>query len=273
MDVSISIVNYNTKNLIKQCVKNIVEIKPHPSYEIIIVDNNSHDGSVDFFEKELLPRYKEVHLIALKKNVGFGAGHDLALKNSTSSTFLIVNPDIVMLDHAIDELYTFLAQNNKRGIAAPKLLYADLTIQRSAHPWPTFFTPLYRRTGIGKTLWGKMKSGMYDMEKYDYVHPQKIAWAMGACLMIKRDVWDKVGGFDERYFMYYEDVDICRKAWTSGFEVWLQPKSIMIHYHKRHSAQKKWWASLFNKTARIHMNSHVHYFRKWKRATPIAIEP
>lgn len=263
MDLSISIVNYNTKNLVKQCVKNIINSHISLDYEIIITDNNSSDGSSELFGKEILPHFPRVKLIKSKSNRGFGAGHNLSLQKSEAKYALIMNPDIVILNDAVSQLYNFMERETQCGIAGPKLIYPDLTVQPSCHPWPKFITPLYRRTLLSRTAWGFKKTKYYDMLDYDHKEAKKVDWLVGACLMIRKTVWDKIQGFDERYFLYCEDIDICRKCWNAEFEIWHVPKAKMIHYHKRLSAQKKWRRSIFNKSSRIHIQSHLKYFKKW----------
>ncbi|MEK9166046.1 MAG: glycosyltransferase family 2 protein [Patescibacteria group bacterium] len=263
MDLTISIVNYNTKDLVKQCVKNIINSNISLDYEIIIADNNSSDGSSELFSKEILPHSKRVKLIKFRDNRGFGAGHNLSLQKSNAKYALIINPDIVTLNNAISSLYKFMEKEPKCGIAGPKLIYPDLTVQPSCHTWPKFITPLYRRTPLSRTAWGLKKTKHYDMIDYDHKELKKVDWLVGACLMIRKTVWDKIQGFDERYFLYCEDIDICRKCWNAKFEVWYIPEAKMIHYHKRLSAQKKWWQFMFNKSSRTHIQSHLKYFKKW----------
>lgn len=270
MDLTISIVNYNTKNLVKQCVKNIINSNISLDYEIIITDNNSSDNSCELFNKEIIPHFSRVRLIKSKSNRGFGAGHNLSLQKSNAMPAggqakyaLIINSDIIILNDAIGQLYNFMERQPLCGIAGPKLLYPDLTIQPSCHPWPKFITPLYRRTLLSRTAWGLKETKRYDMLDYDHKEAKKVDWLVGACLMVRKTVWDKIQGFDERYFLYCEDIDICHKCWGAGFEVWYIPEAKMIHYHKRLSAQKKWWKACFDKSSRIHLQSHWKYFRKW----------
>lgn len=262
MDLSISVVNYNTKNLVKQFIKNCTARSAGISYEIIITDNGSKDGSVGFIEKEILPNYPHVRLIA-EKNRGFGAGHNRGVRESNGRFILIANPDLVMADDALIRLCRFLDENPKPGIVAPKLIYPDLSTQKSCHAWPSALTPLYRRTGLGKTRQGVRDLARYELREYDRQTPRRVDWVVGACMLIRRETWNAVNGFDERYFLYYEDVDICKKVGAEGYEVWYNPNAAMIHFHKRLSAQKKWWKFIFDKTARIHVASHIKYFRKW----------
>lgn len=263
MDLSISVVNYNTKNLVKQFIKNCVKQVADLSYEIIIIDNGSTDGSADFIKKEILPNYPSVRMIQ-EKNRGFGAGHNRGVRESSGKFILIANPDLVIIDGALQELRRFLNEDSRRGIVAPKLIYPDLTVQKSCFAFPAIFTPLYRRTALGKTGRGIRYLARYELDGYDRQTPRRVDWAVGACLLIRRETWNAVRGFDERYFLYCEDIDICKTTWARGYEVWYNPLAKMIHFHKRMSAQKRWWQFIFNKTARIHIASHIKYIKKWR---------
>lgn len=263
MELTIAIVNYNSKNLVKQCIKNIVSLGIPFPYQIIIIDNNSQDGSAEYIEKFLLPYFDQLKLVRADRNLGFGRGYNYGLKKVQSRYFLLMNADIVIQGDSLIKLHRFIEEDSRRGIVGAKLTYPDLTIQRSFHRWPTLFTPLYRRTPLGKASFGMRELNRYDIANYDFAKPISVDWVVGACMLIRKTVWDRVNGFDDRFFLYYEDIDICRKVWQAGCEVWFYPYTQIIHYHKRLSAQKLWWISLLNKTTRIHLSSHIKYCRKW----------
>ena len=263
MDLIIAIVNYNTKNLVKYCVKNIISLNLPLSYQIIIIDNNSSDGSADFIEKHLIPRNNNVKLIRTSKNIGFGKGYNYGLKGVHCRYVLLINSDIIIQNDSIQNLYRFMEENEQCAIAGPKLLYPDQSVQQTFHRWPKMLTPIYRRTFLGKFSFGLRELKRYDMKESDGSVPTSCDWVVGACMLIRKKIWDMVGGFDVRYFLYYEDIDICREVSARGYEVWYYPDTHIIHYHKRLSAGKKWWLTLFDKTARIHIASHIKYFRKW----------
>lgn len=263
MDLTIAIVNYNTKNLVKHCVKNIISLNLPLSCQIIIIDNNSSDGSADFIEKRLVLRYNNVKLIRTPKNIGFGKGYNYGLKGINSRYVLLMNADVIIQNDSIQNLYRFMEENEQRAIVGPKLLYPDQSVQQSFHRRPKMLTPLYRRTFLGKLSFGLRELKRYDMKDCDASRPLKCEWVVGACMLIRKKVWDIVGGFDARYFLYYEDIDLCREVSARGYEVWYYPDTRIIHYHKRLSAGKKWWLMLFDKTARVHIASHIKYFKKW----------
>lgn len=298
-DLSIIILNYNTPNLVKQCLKNIkkslsavVETYNHASHnyaslfgdwKIILIDNGSKN-KIDLdqlnFEETWFANIKIIHS---PQNRGFAAGHNLGLASARGRYVLILNPDIVVLNDAILKMRQFMEAHQKIAILGPGLLNPDRTWQYSCHRFPKFWTPLFTRTVLGKTKLGKKELIRYNMLDYDHQEPRAVDCLFGAALMIRKDFLDKVaGGFNEKYFLYYEDIDLCRHAWllsnniasqqnpsfkfqvsSSKFQVWYLPQAQMFHYHKRLSARKSLWHSIFNKVFWIHISSHLKYFSQW----------
>lgn len=317
-DLSIIILNYNTPNLVKQCLKNIkkslsavVETHNHASHnytslfgdwEIILIDNGSKnkiDLDQPSFEETWFANIKIIHS---PQNRGFAAGHNLGLASARGRYVLILNPDIVVLNDAILKMRQFMEARQKIAILGPGLLNPDRIWQYSCHRFPKFWTPLFTRTVLGKTKLGKKELTRYNMLDYDHQEPRAVDCLFGAALMIRKDFLDKAGGFNEKYFLYYEDIDLCRRAWSlslsiksalvkstfqcpskvitqnyaerktelrgkeddqSKFQVWYLPQAQMFHYHKRLSARKSLWHSIFNKVFWIHISSHLKYFSQW----------
>lgn len=297
-DLSIIILNYNTPNLVKQCVKNIkkslfaVETHNYASlfgdYEIIIVDNDSKEKSRDFLEELRQSENNQdkldsgsqssnrhLRIIYSPRNCGFASGHNLGLAASSGRYVLILNPDIVVLNEAILKMRQFMEAHQEIAILGPGLLNPDRTWQYSCHSFPKFWTPLFTRTALGKTKLGKKELIRYNMLDYNHQESRMVDCLFGAALMIRKDFLDKTRGFNEKYFLYYEDIDLCRQAWSlsndteskqvpsSNFQVWYLPDAKMIHYHKRLSARRSLWRSIFNKVFWIHISSHLKYFRQW----------
>lgn len=258
--LSIIILNYNTKDQVKQCVRNIRQNPPSVQYEIIIVDNGSTDGSLEFIKYEL----SDVKIVVSDKNLGYGRGNNLGIKSAQAEYILILNPDIVVKPRSIDILYKFIKSHQQVGIIGPKLFNPDGTVQYSCFRWPHFLTPLARRTPLSQTNWGKSELIRYFMLDYNHNASRAVNWLLGAALMIKRKALDKVSGFDKRYFLYCEDIDLCRQIQEKGWEIWYNPEAEMIHYHKRLSDKGHWLLSLLDRTTRIHLGSHIKYFWKWR---------
>lgn len=260
--ISIIIVNFNQKNLLKQCLKGIELVKPKLDYEIIVVDNASKDGSQKFLE-ELKTQIKDLKIILNKKNLGFAAGCNLGIKEAKGKYILILNPDIVVLENSIEKLYEFMEENNDVGIAGPKLLNPDKTIQPSCYRYPSWYIPILRRTFLGKFSWAKKKLDYYLMADFDHQTEKEVDWLLGAVLMIRKEMLDEVGLFDERFFLYFEDIDLCRRAKKAGWKVYYYPFSEMFHYYQRTSAKQEGVLALFSKVTWIHIFSALKFFLKW----------
>ncbi len=257
MILSIIILNYQTKNLVKQCLKNIVNLNLSLAHEIIVVDNNSQDG----LKEMLAENFPSIKFIQTGENRGMGAGNNAGIKVAQGQYVLILNPDVVVLPGAIENLIQFIDTREKIGCVAPQLLNPNRTFQPSSYRFPEFFIPLFIRTGLRK--FGENKVKEYFMSEASQELAHQIDWARGSALLLRREVFDKIGGFDERFFMYLEDVDLCRRLWQAGYEIWYLPTAKMIHYYFRESGGDKWWRDLGKKMAWVHIFSWFKYFCKW----------
>ncbi len=256
--------------MVKQCLKNIVNLNLDlrrfdqngvaPGWEVIVVDNNSGDG-IEQMMRQDFPIFK---FIQTKKNLGMGAGNNLGIKNAKGKYVLILNPDVVVLKDSIEKLLEFIRNNPQAGCVAPKLLYPNRSYQQSCYRFPKFFIPAFVRTSLKKI--GRKKIERYFMNDIPTDKPHQIDWARGSALLARKDVLDKIGGFDENFFMYLEDTDLCRRIWRAGYEVWYVPSAEMIHYYFRESNGGIWIRDLFKKIAWIHIISWFKYFWKWRNS-------
>ncbi|MBU0648950.1 glycosyltransferase family 2 protein [Patescibacteria group bacterium] len=260
MDLSIIILNYKTKGLARQCLKSIALAKPELEYEIIVVDNNSADDISKMLEQD----FPQVKYIQSPDNVGFAAGNNLGIKESRGRYFLILNPDITVMPGSLEKMMRFMDQNPKVGLVAPQLLNPDKSVQYSCYQFPTLGVPIYRRTPLGKFAHGKKVLKQYLMSDWNHADTREVDWCLGACLMARRETVEQVGMLDQRYFMYFEDADWCRRFWQAGFKVVYFPEVKVIHYHIRQSADVPWFMGLFQKISRIHMASALKYFWKFR---------
>lgn len=257
--LSIIILNYNSRGLLKQCVRSIEMSQVSVPYEIIIVDNASHDDSVDMIEHDL----PHVRLIQSQKNLGYGGGNNLGIQYARGEYILILNPDVTVLNHSIEKLLKTFENDPIIGLAAPQLLHPDKTIQYSCYRFPHALTPLLRRTWLGETVWGKKHLDWFMMRTWDHLTSQEVDWVLGGAMMVKKSLMLELGGFDPRYFLYFEDVDLCRTLQQMGRKVWYEVGAKMVHYHKRQSAKKRGIWGVFNPLTRIHIQSGLAYFKKW----------
>lgn len=260
MDLTIIILNYKQKGLIKYCLKNLLSLNIPLKYEIIVVDNASNDGCGEMIKDEFM----SVKLIKADKNRGYAAGNNLGIKKAQGKYILILNPDITILSDAIVKLYEFMEEHTQAGICGPKILNPDGSIQYTCSRFPDWRLPFYRRTFLSKSKKGKKWNDYYLMMDWNHQENRKVDWLFGACLMVRKSAIDDVGLLDERYFLYMEDLDWCRRFWEKGWEVWYIADFDVIHYHQRLSADVNILWSLFSKTARVHLASWLKYYFKYR---------
>lgn len=260
MDFSIVILNYKTARMVKECLRGIRLVAPQLKHECIVVDNASGDD----IEAMLKSEFPEVQFIASPTNVGFAAGNNMGIKKASGKYIMLMNPDIAVFPGSLEALVKFMDENPGVGLAGPKLLNPDRSVQYSAYRFPKTVTPIYRRTLLGKLPSGVRELDRYLINDWDRALPKEIDWLLGACLIVRREALEKVGTMDERYFLYFEDTDWCRRFWEAGWKVAYVSESIMIHFHRRESADTPLIQSLFNRTTREHIKSSIKYFLKYR---------
>jgi GT2 family glycosyltransferase len=233
MDLSIIILNYNTKELTLTCLKSIVdqykEDLEKDKFEIILVDNGSTDKSPEAFNKLKINNLK---IIESSENLGFSRGCNLGAKNSKGNLLLFLNSDTQIRDQGFKNMVEYLSKNDDVGILGGKLKNEDGTSQPSTGKF-------YNLKYLFLMLLGFEKKGFLRESPKTI---KKVDWVSGACLMIKKKVFDKAGGFDKELFMYVEDMDLCYKALEKGFYTYFFPEIIL--FHKERGSSNKTFAIL-----------------------------
>ncbi len=260
MKLSIIILNYKQLGMIKNCVKSINKLCLSFKFETIIIDNNSLDNSVEHIKEN----YFNIKLIESKKNLGFSGGNNLGIKEAQGEYILIINPDIILNSKSLIKLVEFMDSNPKAGIAGPKLINPDGSLQYSCSRYPNWKLPFYRRSFLRHTNHGQAWIDNYFMKDWDHNNNLKVDWLFGACLIVRKSILEKVGLLDDRFFMYMEDLDWCRRMWLKNYEVWYVAEAQIIHYHHRESADVSGLGGLFKKSGRVHLVSWLKYYIKYK---------
>lgn len=260
MDLSIIILNYKAKGLTKQCLKSLQLLNPKIKYEIIVVDNASHDGTAEMVREE----FPEIKLIESMVNCGYAAGNNLGIRKATGKYLMILNPDVSIMNNSIDVLYRFMEDHPSVGLAGPKLINPDGTTQTSCRTFPSWQTLLlYRRTPLGRLPGPRRKLHRHLMLDFDHRQNKTVDWMIGACFFVRASALSKVGLLDERFFLYLEDIDWCRRFWQEGYQVYYVAEAEMIHYHQRFSAENPGIKGIFSYATRIHITSAIKYFTKY----------
>ena len=224
MDVSIIIVNYNTKKMTSDCIDSIIQHTSGISYEIILVDNDSKDGSVDFFKRD-----KRVFFISSNKNLGFGKANNLGYKYSKGKYIFLLNSDTILLNNAIKYFFDYFENNKDKTIAClgGYLLNADQKIIHSLARFPQLGLYIKNILNI-YTLFFKID--LLNKEYNNSVSLTEPYYITGADLFIKRDIIEKLGMFDEKFFMYYEETDMQKRYHNAGFNSMIIKGPKIIHF-------------------------------------------
>jgi len=206
VDLSVVILNWNTCALLDASLRSLTpDSQTGIEFEIIVVDNNSEDGSADMVRG----RFPNVHLIANTENTGFGAGNNTAIPQSQGRYILFLNSDTVVTEGALTALVRYVDANPDVGIVGAKLLNADGSLQYSCRRYPNLGAGFFRNTPLGRLFPKNRFASDYLMKEFDHASPRDVDWVSGAALMMRRTLIDRIGAFDEDFYMYCEDVDLC----------------------------------------------------------------
>lgn len=259
LKVSIIILNYQTKGLLKQCLRGIRQSAIAMPHEVIVVDNHSQDSSVTMVQTH----FPEVMLIEAKTNRGYAAGNNIGLRQARGEFVLIINPDIAIFSGAVEAMVGYLEHHTVVAMIGPKLINPDGSTQISCYRFPTPLIPIYRRTPLGRLPWARKPLRKYLMSDWDHASNKEVDWLLGACMLVRRSAIEKVGLMDERFFLYFEDIDWCRRFWKAGYEVHYLADVDLVHYHKRQSAESPGFTGVFSWATRVHIASAIKYFGKY----------
>jgi GT2 family glycosyltransferase len=227
MTLSIVIVNYNTERLLQGCLESVYAGANGTPLDIWVVDNHSRDESVAMVKS----RFPRVRVLENDSNLGFSRANNLVVSQSRSDYILLLNPDTVILGDAIERMVKFMDAHPEAGIAGCKVLNRDGTLQLACRrSIPTPEVAFYRLTGLSKLFPQSRIMAKYNMtyESPDRTH--EVDAVSGAFLMIRRQVVEKIGLLDERFFMYGEELDWCLRAKRAGWAVMYYPEAQIIHY-------------------------------------------
>jgi N-acetylglucosaminyl-diphospho-decaprenol L-rhamnosyltransferase len=233
LDVSFLIVSWNVRDLLRRALSSILADITGIASEIILVDNGSHDGTVEMVHAE----FPFVDLIDNLNNRGFASANNQALAAARGRYFLLLNPDAELVPGATRALVACMDTDSRVGIAGPQLLNPDRTVQSSRRRFPTFTTALLESTRLQQQFpRNRWLDHYYMLDTHDDV-VQEVDWVVGAAMFVRRGVYEQIGGFDEQFFMYSEEMDWCYRARAAGWHVLYFPRAAVIHHEGKSSEQ------------------------------------
>ncbi|MFA6017612.1 MAG: glycosyltransferase family 2 protein [Patescibacteria group bacterium] len=233
--------------------------------QLIVVDN----ASAAYRANELVDQYFSKDAVTILRNgdFGFGRSSNRGIREAQAQYVLFLNPDTIIADDQFfDRVKSFLDANPEAGIVAPRIHHYDGELQETCRRFPKWFMPFIQRTFLGNTAFGKKYASAFLMRDYDHKNARMVDWAQGSALCISQPFLEELGGFDERFWMYFEDIDLCRRVWNTGHPVYYFPETAIRHAYGKASAGKKnsIWNALTNVMAHAHIVSWLKYEWKWR---------
>ena len=242
IQLSIIIVTWNTADITLKCIQTIKKFLKGIEYEIIVADNGSSDDTVAKLKKE-----GEVILIENKANLGFGKGNNIASALAKGDYLLFLNSDMELLDNQLKNMFDYIKIHPEIGLIGPKFLNIDLSDQGSVFP-PQSYLNAFKEFWFGQKAYSKyVPSSQIPVEVFS---------VSGGAVMVKRSLFKQIGGWDKRYFMFYEDLELCRQVKKMGFQVFYYPQCRFIH---RHGASGKTLADSANQWRRLIPSSKIYH--------------
>jgi GT2 family glycosyltransferase len=233
MELSIVIVNWNVKDLLAQCLTSIYSSSNYRDIEVIVIDNASTDGSGEMIKSE----FPQVKLIVNKRNCGFAASCNQGIRVAHKPFILFLNPDTVILSLAMERTLDFLKTTPKAGIVGCKILNPDGSLQYSCRSFPSFWNYFFESFFLYKLFPKNHFIGNFYMTNFSYDKIREVDVVLGAFMMCSKKTLDEVGYFDERFFMYSEETDLCYRIREHDFRVYFFPDAEIIHYSRASASQ------------------------------------
>jgi N-acetylglucosaminyl-diphospho-decaprenol L-rhamnosyltransferase len=258
MDLSIVLVTYNSRDHILDCLRSLGAGRgpsdgTGPAREWIVVDNNSGDDTAGLVEREV----PHARVVRTGANLGYAKAVNRGFAESTGRQVLVSNPDCVWREGAVEALAAWLDAHPRCGIAAPRIRNTDGSLEYSARSYPDHFAFLFNRYSLLSRLFPRNPwTRRYLLLDWDHASPRSVDWVSGAAMLVRRDAVAAVGGMDEAFFMFNEDVDWCRRMNQAGWSVDYVPAAEAVHHIG---------ASLGGVADRVILERHrgmIHYFRK-----------
>lgn len=230
IDISVIIVNYNVRDLLENCINSVLAASSRLKVEIVVVDNNSFDGSAEHIRSKFSSN-PSVKLIENKVNLGFAKANNLGVKYTSGKFLLILNPDTILQEDTLEKTLSFYDRDDLIAAVTCKLVLPngklDLACRRS---FPSTSVALYRMLGLSRVFPKSKIFGKYNLTYLDENESYEVDSICGAFMLIRKDIYDKVGGFDEEYFMFGEDLDLCYRIKRAGYKIFYYSGSSTIHY-------------------------------------------
>jgi GT2 family glycosyltransferase len=236
-DISIVIVSWNTRELLRECLRSVFDNKHDVAVEVFVVDNSSTDGSVEMV-RECFP---EVRVIQNDHNVGFAAANNQVFEKCSADLTMLLNSDTILVDDALAKLVDFMCAHPEAGASGPRLLHPRLKLRVLGCGYqPTLWREFTHQFGLSQLFpHSNLFRGVHLFTNVHDDRVREVEWISGACLLVRNAVIEKVGGLSERWFMYAEDMEWCRRMLAAGWKLYSVPTAVVEHHLSASTTQRK----------------------------------
>jgi len=227
MELSICIVNWNTRQLLAECLESIEPQRDDLQLQTVVVDNGSSDGSAEMVRE----RFGWVELTANAENRYYAGGNNQAMEQAVAPLVLLLNSDVRIPPGGLRYLVDWMARHPRAGAVAPRLVYPDGRPQRSCRGFPDPDAVICEMLGLSRLFPRSRRFGKYRMTWWEHDDERAVDQPMASAFLIRAEALRQVGLFDEQFPMYFNDVDLCRRLWDAGWEIWFTPAVSVAHHH------------------------------------------
>ncbi len=270
--LSVVIVSWNVRDDLRECLQSLLGTgdlgsgtgKQLSEIEVIVVDNASMDGTAETVRRE----FPQVKLIVNDENFGYTKANNIGIRQSRGKYILLLNPDTIVKPNALQALIECAEAHPDAGIIGAKLLNPDGSIQRSARSFPDIGAGLFRNTFLGRLFPNNPFVRRYLLTDFSYDEVREVDWVSGAAMLVRRELFERIGLLDERFWAYCEDVDLCWRAWQAGFKVLFCPNAVIVHKIGRSSDQR-----LVASLIQHHKSMWLFYLKNYRRRYPLVLFP
>lgn len=253
--LAVCIVNWNTRDHLARCLESLRAHAADLSPTVVVVDNGSGDGSADLVRE----RFPEVLLVANPDNLGYAAATNQALATTQADFWLLLNPDVMVQPGAVQALVQFLSEHPRAGAVAPRLRYPDGRVQLTCRSFPTPDTVFYDALLLSRLFPRSRVFGKYRMSWWAHDDERQVDQPMASALLLRDSALREIGGLDEGFPLFFNDVDLCYRLRQAGWEIWFTPRAEMTHYHGASTSQV--WREALNQS----YHGFVRFYEKHYR--------
>ncbi len=254
IDISIVIISWKMKELLQSCLNSISKFTSGVKLEIIVIDNNSLDGTLEMIQKE----HPEIILIKNKINRGVAPARNQGIAISKGKYVLILDADVELIENSILKLYDFMESNPDCGIVGSKLVSTERQLQFSCKRFPNLLSFIFRRLEQFDLIRNSKTLRYHTMQDWDHKDIKEVDYLIGACQFIRTEVIEKIGMYDDKIFYGPEDIDFCLRIWKASWKVMYYPLTQIVHHEQR--ITKK---NIFSSISVKHFIGILYIYRKY----------